>query len=325
MTGVLPRPFVSLLAEQSGVVSRSQLLGLGARPHDLARWQRRRELVTVHPGVYVDHTGSVTWWQAAWAAVLATAPSALCGESAVTAATGPSTHAGRRPIHVAVAATRHLRTPEGVVVRRMRDLDAQVLWQLAPPRQRLEDAVLDVALDSVDTLGMVAAITEAVGARRTTAARLLEASRRRARVPGRGLLEGVLRDVAVGTGSVLEHGYLTLVERAHGLPVGDRQQAAWTAAGKVYRDVVYGDLVVELDGRLHHDNPRARDRDMERDLATALIHRTTVRLSWGQVFDRPCETAETLARLLAHGGWTGSPRVCGPECARRSGTNGPRR
>lgn len=43
-----------LLEEQSGVVSRRQLLALGARKHDIDRLVRRRELTRVHPGVYVD-------------------------------------------------------------------------------------------------------------------------------------------------------------------------------------------------------------------------------------------------------------------------------
>ena len=39
-----------LLTEQSGVVTRRQLIGLGCRENDLRRLIRRRELVVVHPG-----------------------------------------------------------------------------------------------------------------------------------------------------------------------------------------------------------------------------------------------------------------------------------
>ncbi|MGI8522565.1 MAG: hypothetical protein ACR2K3_04535 [Nocardioides sp.] len=59
-----------LLAVQSGVVSRAQVLAAGGTDADLARLVRRRELVRLHEGVFVDHTGQPTWQQRAWAAVL---------------------------------------------------------------------------------------------------------------------------------------------------------------------------------------------------------------------------------------------------------------
>ena len=65
-----------LLARQDGVVSRQQLLSLGAARHDVERWLRRRDLTRVHPGVYVDHTGPLGWHQRAWAACLLHPPAA---------------------------------------------------------------------------------------------------------------------------------------------------------------------------------------------------------------------------------------------------------
>jgi hypothetical protein len=68
---------------------------------------------------------------------------------------------------------------------------------------------------------------------------------------------------------VLEHGYLTRVERAHGLPTPSRQVLRRTPGGKEYRDMEYDDpaLVVELDGKLNHDSFAAQGRDADRDLA----------------------------------------------------------
>ena len=43
----------------------------------------------VHPGVYVNHTGELTWLQRAWAAVLFAWPAALSHDSALRAADGP--------------------------------------------------------------------------------------------------------------------------------------------------------------------------------------------------------------------------------------------
>ncbi|KAA1421675.1 type IV toxin-antitoxin system AbiEi family antitoxin domain-containing protein [Nocardioides humilatus] len=69
----------SLLSQQDGVIARRQMLSTGFTPAFVARKVRRREWVQVHPGVYVDHTGALTWQQRAWAAVLACWPAALDG------------------------------------------------------------------------------------------------------------------------------------------------------------------------------------------------------------------------------------------------------
>ncbi|WP_329604315.1 hypothetical protein [Mycolicibacterium fortuitum] len=66
-----------------------------------------------------------------------------------------------------------------------------------------------------------------------------------------------------------------------------------------YRDAEYSErLIVELDGRVHHDSPPRRDADFERDFDSAADGRPTVRLSSGQVFDRPCQTAGKIAQVL---------------------------
>ena len=60
----------ALLAEQSGVVARRQIHELGLGPADIERLLRRRRLVRMLPGVYLDHTGESTWLRRAWAGVL---------------------------------------------------------------------------------------------------------------------------------------------------------------------------------------------------------------------------------------------------------------
>ncbi|MDP3967176.1 MAG: type IV toxin-antitoxin system AbiEi family antitoxin domain-containing protein [Nocardioides sp.] len=314
----MPDDLPTLLREQSGVVSRRQLTDLGLAPHDVRGLLRRGALALVHPGVYVDHTGPPTWQQRAWAGALHAWSSALCGPSALRAEHGP----GRRDqdeeqIHVAVAHGRRVADVRGVRVHRLLHLDEQVRWNLGPPRQRVEDAALDTALAvaSRSALDAIGVLTTSVAARSTTPARLREALDRRSRVPQRRWWSGVLDDLAAGTCSVLEHGHLALVERPHGLPRGRRQRQARASTGVVYRDVDYpGGLVVELDGRLFHDSARARDADMERDLDAGLDGVRTVRLSYGQVFDRPCLTAAKLAVLLRRAGWRDRPSTCGTGC-----------
>ncbi|MDY6810921.1 MAG: hypothetical protein SW127_18225 [Actinomycetota bacterium] len=204
----------------------------------------------------------------------------------------------------------------GVVVHRGSSLDAKVLWHADPPRVRFEDAVLDVAAAAASEMRAIALLADAVGSRRTTACRLLSTSKKRPWMRRRALIEDVLGDVRDGTCSVLEHGYLTRVERVHGLPTPSRQEP--TGVGRHgFRDIDYAELsvIVELDGRMGHDDAAARDRDMERDLdAVVDADKVTLRVGWGQVFDRPCVTAAKIARVLQRRGWTGSVVRC-PECS----------
>jgi hypothetical protein len=122
---------------------------------------------------------------------------------------------------------------------------------------RLEESCLDLVADTASLLDRIQIVAEVCQSRRTTAHRLLAALARRPRMPDRRWLENVLRDIADGTCSVLEHGYLTKVERAHGLPPGRRQPMDEDTSGRVYRDVHYEqyDQYVELDGALFHDSP----------------------------------------------------------------------
>lgn len=292
----------SLLARQDGVIARAQARDAGMSRTAIARALRRRDWVAVHPGVYVEHTGPLTWEQRAWAAVLRCRPAALCARSAL----GP--HEG--PIEVAVDRHRHLDEPDGVRLHRMTGFDERVQWNLGPPRVRYEEAVLDLAARAPDALAAVAVLADACGGRRTTAARLRACLDARPRLARRAFLRGVLDDVALGTCSVLEHGYLDLVERPHRLPTGNRQHRRRRG---VVEDVEYPelDMVVELDGLLFHGSVRQRDRDLDRDLEHVVERAgTTLRLGYGQVFREPCRTAMRLAKVMRRLGWTGEATRC---------------
>jgi len=301
-----------LIRDQDGVVSRRQAIGAGLAPHDIARRLRRREWATVHEGVYINHTGELTWQQRAWAAVLWAWPAALSHDSALRALDGPGKK-GRddRLVHVAIATERRVRHPDGVDVHRMTHFADRVQWNKHPPRIRFEQAVIDTAADADTDREAIAVLADAVNARRTTAARLLEALADRTRVSRREWLAGVLADVEAGTCSVLEHGYLTRVERPHLLPTGARQVLNRIEGRLMFRDVEYADqrVIVELDGRLGHSTTDERESDFDRDLDAAADDKRTLRISYGQVFDRPCSTAARIATVL---GCDCSPcRECG--------------
>jgi len=262
----------ALFHHQTGVVSRRQVLEV-ASPSDLRRWLRRHELVPVHDGVYVNHTGPLSWPNRAWAGVLRYWPAALALESATRLAGDP------------------------------------IQWNRTPPRQRYEDALLSICSRSRSRQHALEQIIDACRSRRTTPARLHRELASRSNVRDRDWLLSVLRDAAEGVQSVLESAYLRKVERAHGLPRAERQLRGDASGKVVWRDALYRAfaVVVELDGLLWHDGTRRWD-DMDRDLdAAALDTLLTIRLGWRQAELEPCRTAERLGLILVRRGWTGSP------------------
>jgi hypothetical protein len=225
-----------LLAHQCGVLSRRQVLTAGGDDVLIARMVRRREWARVHPGVYVDHTGPLTWHQRAWAALLYAAPAALAGRSALRAH-GVRGYDADEDIHVVVSHDRRVRPRAGIRIDRLTDCERAVQLNLSPPRVRLEQALVRVASAASSDDAAVAVLADGCQSRRTTAERLARELRFTPRLPRRRLLLAILDDVATGAFSVLERRYLLDVERAHGLPKARRQRPDCTDSGAAQRDV----------------------------------------------------------------------------------------
>lgn len=289
---------------QHGVVTYDQLVRGGWDWPAIRKAVRRRELVRVHPRVYVDHTGPLTPEQRAWAAVLHASPAALC-----------LGWASGRPIagdvHLAVERGRRIHPPEGVVLHQVVGLNRMIRANTSPPRLALEHNVLLAVGCATDEGEVLAVLTDQVGHRGVTPASVRRATEFHRRLPFKKLVLALLDDIENGTESVLEHGYLMRVERAHGLPAPIRQ----ARRGSERRDMDYVDfgLVVELDSRLH-DTWAAGARDAGRDLADIRAGRTVLRLRWQQVMVESCVTAASLATILTARGWTGAATPCSPTC-----------
>lgn len=218
-------------------------------------------------------------------------------------------------MHVAMERSRSGRVAQvGVRIHHVARLAERTQWNASPPRMRFDEAALDVAALASSDLTAIGHLADVCRSGHTTAVRLRRLLLDRPRSSRRALLDATLADVAGGTCSVLEHGYLALVERPHGFPTARRQARAIASTGVVYRDADYGPVVVELDGRLFHGTAGARDRDFERDLEAAVGGAATVRLSYGQVFDRPCSTAAKVADVLSAHGVAPTPTPCGTGC-----------
>ncbi len=300
-----------------------QLRSTCCLPQCIERELRRREWTRVCRGVYVDHTGGLTWPQRAWAAILYYWPAATSHESALIA------HGSRAPgpwdqlIHVAVDQERRVLELPGVQLHRVSRLADVVQPNRSPARVRLEHSLLDVASASGRSSDAIAVLADACQSRRTTARRLVSVLEQRVNLPRRRFLLEVLADVAEGVYSVLEHRYLTRVERPHGLPTGKRQRQVSQGRTVAYRDVEYIGLatVIELDGRLGHEESLDRWEDMNRDVDSAVVGDLTLRVGWKHVED-PCRTAVTVARVLQARGWSGRPTPCSAACAVHAGSEG---
>ena len=194
-------------------------------------------------------------------------------------------------------------------MRRRRHLDSQVdqLWW--PWVTSAEDTILDLA-ESVEIDELFALLGRAFQRQRTSEAVLLSHLADRSRHARRDLLREVLGDVASGAESTMEVRYLRDVERAHGLPRGERQvSASPTSAAR--HDIGYRDqrVLVELDGELGHEGRGARIRDGRRDRRGATTGWLTARAFWPDVLD-PCALANEVGAILQTRGWSGQPRTC---------------
>jgi very-short-patch-repair endonuclease len=282
------RRVAGVAAQRDGLITRTELAGIGLTRDAVAHRVARGRLRLVHPGVYAVGNAPLDATARLRAALLAAGDGATLSHHAAAAAhglaplpAGPVDVISRRRVRIAgVAAHRHAlapgeRTTAGglpatTVARTVLDLAAVV-----PPR----------ALDRL--------IQEGHARRRVTRAQL---ERVLAAHPGaRGT--AALRDAlaATGTRSELERAFLRLV-RAAGLPVpetnvrlgGFEVDALWRAAR----------VVVELDGFAAHASPWAHDRDRRKDSALRAIGHTMLRFSAGQVRRHPHVVVADVARAL---------------------------
>lgn len=318
--------FARLLREQDGVVARRQMVDVGASDTDVRRLLSRGELVPIHPRVYVNHSGRPTRSQRQWAAVLACAPAALHRESALDAH-GMTRDRPAQPgvdgqIHLLVDRSRRIVPPPGVTIERVGDHTNWVQNNRRPPRAHFDYALVKAAGDRTEA-DAVALLSDAVHQGLTTPTRLVGLIAKLPRLPRRAMLAEVLDDVATGSRSVLEQRYLRDVERAHGLPVGERQHRLATASGTVQRDIRYAPerALVELDGAFGHRDTVDRWSDLQRDLDAVIEDQLTLRAGWAQVLE-PCRLAEVVATVLRRRGWSGQARPCGDHCPIDSGAPG---
>jgi hypothetical protein len=271
------------------------------------KWQR------LHVGVYAVFSGPPGRDAQMWAAVLGAGSGAVLSHQSA-AVLDKLTESAGDAVHVTIPAQRRISRQPGMVVHLSDRASAVRHPSRLPPRTRLEETVLDLAVASKTLDEAVGWVTKALGRRLTTQAKLADALASRPKVRWRRDLTAVLAEDMTGALSVLEYRYVRDVERPHGLPPGQRQAVADIGGSRQYRDVEYEQyrLVIELDGMLAHP-AEMRWQDIHRDNAAAAASLTTLRYGWIDITSRPCEVAAEIAAVLAQRGYN-SFGPCAPDC-----------
>lgn len=299
------RRWLEVAATQSGVVSRAQMLQLGASSTTITRRVRDGRLLLVLPGVYVVAGAPASVAQRWWVGLLATSPEAVLSFETAARIHGISTVSADGPTVLTVRHSGWQRLP-GVVVHQINDLLPQhVIDQDGLPVTTVPRTLVDLA--AIWRRGRLRmAVEDAVAAKRTTDAdigRCLRSVARRGK-PGVRNLTGVLDGRGPGTAppaSQLEGDFFALVRRSplpeprrqHPLPrrdgVRNLSDAAWPEVK----------LIVEVDGRRWHQRLADMRRDRDRDLQAAAAGWQVVRLLHEHVVGAPDETIHELLEVYA--------------------------
>ena len=288
-----------LIRRQEGILTRAQALASGMTDEMIeanlvaGRWGR------LFPGVYASFSGPPPRPAQLWAAVLRAGRDAVLSHETAAELAGLMDRPSAK-IHVTVPSTRTIYRIPGVLVHRSVRGGLSRHPSRTPPQTRVEETVIDLTQTARcvdDAMGWLA---RAVGARVTTTDRLRAAMLQRSRLRWRALLRSALEDVGTGCHSLLEIKYFRHVERAHGLPVADRQAVRQRSGRREFDDVRYRAYRtwVELDGVAAHPQSE-RFRDMRRDNAFVEEGGAPLRYGVGDVEEFPCHVARRSVSCYA--------------------------
>ena len=296
----------ALAGRQHGVVSRAQLVALGAHPHQIDDRLNRGWLVPLHRGVYaVGHAAlraEGRWLGAVFAA----------GEGAVlshadAAALWELVPAGTGRVHVSIAGRAGRRRRSGLVVHRPIRLPVEEttirrgIPVTSPARTLIDFAEVSrrpalrraVAQSEVVRIFDLAAIEEAIAAQpgRTGARRLARA------------VDEQVGEIAI-TRSELEERFLDIVDTA-----AVARPLVNHALGELEVDFFWPDLglVVETDGFRFHGTRSAFERDRERDAVLMAAGLRVLRFTHRSIVRTPRVVRRTLEQVAARpqGAFTG--------------------
>jgi very-short-patch-repair endonuclease len=279
-----------------------QVRDCGLSHHVVARLLREGRWRRISHGVYA--LTDENWLQLAWAGLLIGGPGTVLGGYSAAYLHHLIDHAPRR-IDIYLGPKWASRTDP-----RWNFIQGARVGKGDPPRTTVAQTVVDLG-QGLKLDQLAALVARAESEHRIHPETILRQLRGTPRHRQRALLTEILTDTAAGATGALEHHYLRLVERAHGLPTAVRQA---TPVGPYRCDVWYEKygVIVELDGQAFHRGIAA-NTDVTRDYVHQLHNLMTLRFTWPQVVHDPCRVANRVTTALALGGWTGQVKSC-PRC-----------
>jgi hypothetical protein len=248
----LPRPtWRELLRAQQGVISRRQGLCSGLS-EEAWSWRLERGLwQSPLPGVAVAHTGTLTFEERVWTAVLYGGPGAVVSGDALIRLLSrqwPEPDRIDVVVHRAIqrSAVRFFRPHRCATVARLTHPVRE------PPQLRVAPGVLHAAAWAPTDRAGEWRLAAAVQHRLVPVPQLRSALQELRRLPRRELFEQVLDDVELGAHARTELDFLAFL-RQHGLPLPDRLQFKFRANKKRYLDAWWERqrVAAEVDGTHH--------------------------------------------------------------------------
>lgn len=296
----IPDAVAALLADQAGVITAEQALGLGMTRGMIRGLRERGRWTDLARGVHAH--GPATWTHRAWAGLVLAGPGACLGGLAAAHLWGLAPAPDTVQVWLPPTAHRPRRAGPWEFRRGVRP------HRGTPARTSIEATVLDLCAGAgVDEQSHW--LAQGLTRRRTTPERLAAALDAHPTLKGRARLRRLLAAAAAGVESPLEAAFVRNVLTRHRLPVGVHQQVVSEGTRS---DLVYDDqhVIIELDGRLGH---RGLDeqRDARRDAAHLVLGYSTLRFGWTDAHEQACVTARLVGDVLRARGWTGALRPCG--------------
>lgn len=274
------------------------------------RWQKPSR------GVVVAHSGPLTDRQILRAALLRAGPrAALAGLTAARldglTGFGDALAVANGPIHVLAPSGYKRRSAPlrlNVVTHYARELtDADVHPTRQPRRTRIARSLVDAAAWMPTDRGAMAVLAAGVQQRLVKIEDLSKVAERIGSRRRRGLITGLLADIAGGAQALSELDFTSQVVRPHRLPEPSRQFARRDERGRQrWIDVLWDEwkIAVEIDG-VQHADPLQRWDDMERDNGLSLDGYRTLRFPAWLVRQDPEHVAREILKALRGEGYQG--------------------
>lgn len=285
----------AVASRQEGLVRRDDLLGLGLGRKAIDYRVSTSRLFTRLPGVYALGPGpfgrrtawlAALWWTGGDATLAYFSAGAFLGH-------GDEDDAGA--VHVVTTAQR--RSCPGVVVHRTHHLDRSDWSQHGLLRVTNRSRTL---VDEASLLPFAAFRARADRLKTLPIAELQATLARAPKRPGATAVRRLLLGEVAQTKSELERRYGRFC-RCFGLPAPDALNL-WVAGHKADGIYHHARLVLELDGRTHHQRRAQMQADRQRDADYQLAGYRILRLTWWDLEPEWApRTSETLRRFLAVG------------------------